>query len=177
MGKLCRDIDDFLSWFDVRHGKTLVVGSKCYGSKKDRRFLYRDAIGIDLFDGQGVDFVHDLENPLPDEHGKLDHIDCCSVLEHCQRPWIMAKNIEDAMLPGATILVSVPFVWRIHSYPGDYWRISPQALEILFPRIKWKRLGYIAEGHFKKLVPRGEIDGRRYMMRSETVGFGFRCST
>jgi hypothetical protein len=32
-----------------------------YGNKLDRRKLYRDAIGVDQFDGEGVDIVADME--------------------------------------------------------------------------------------------------------------------
>lgn len=58
-----------MAYWPPREGRTLVVGSKCYGEKQDRRKLYADAIGIDLFDGDGVDQVHDLEQPLPKSLG------------------------------------------------------------------------------------------------------------
>lgn len=90
-------------------------------------------------DGPGVDLVHDMEYPLD---RKFNSIICCSVLEHCQRPWRMAKNIEDSLESGGCLFVSAPFVWRFHSYPSDYWRLSKEAYPILFPNVEWVALKY-----------------------------------
>lgn len=152
-------------------GRTLVVGSKVYGDKPDRRKLYTKAVGLDMSPGEGVDIVHDLERPY---QGEFEHIDLCSVLEHVRRPWLMAKNIEALMLPGATILISVPFVWRLHDYPGDYWRMSHEALEVLFPKCIWKHRAFLVEGELVKGVPKLVIDDVRYLARAETVAFGAR---
>lgn len=157
----------------ANQGRALVVGSKVYGSKVDRRTLYADAVGIDQLAGDGVDVVHDLEHPINTDH-RFDHIDCCSVLEHCRRPWLMAANIEALMAPGASLLVCVPFVWRVHAYPGDYWRMSPAALEVLFPRVRWELTGVLAEGRLTKGPISLETDAGPYFSRSETVGFGHR---
>ena len=34
------------------------------------------------------------------------------------------------------MFLSVPWVWRFHGYPSDYWRFSPEALKFLFPGFK-----------------------------------------
>jgi hypothetical protein len=154
-------------------GRTLVVGSKSYNGKQDRRELYGDAIGVDLFEGDGVDLVHDMEQPL--DIGLFDHIDCVSVLEHVRRPWRMASTIESAMELHATILVSVPFVWRLHAYPSDFWRMSAEALEVLFPSIHWMHSAYLAEGDEYTKPPSMNASGIRWLARSELVAAGFKC--
>jgi SAM-dependent methyltransferase len=164
-------VDDFLRGFNPQ-GRALVVGSKCYNGKADRRALYTDAVGIDQFEGEGVDIVHDFESPLDAEHGTFDHIDCCSVLEHVKHPWIMCDNILRVMNPGATIVVSVPFIWRQHGYPSDYWRITRETLPILFPSIKWIKSGYLSGNELRKKPPALTIGGDVYMMKTEVVGFG-----
>lgn len=156
-----------------RPGRTLVVGSKTYGDKLDRRSLYEKAYGVDLLDGDGVDLVHDLELPLPVPVGKFDHVDCCSVLEHVRRPWLMSANIEAVMAPDATILVAVPFVWRIHNYPGDFWRMSHEGLQVLFPSITWLDQHYLVDkGLVSKAPAINDPDGRVWHQRCETVAFG-----
>jgi 2-polyprenyl-3-methyl-5-hydroxy-6-metoxy-1,4-benzoquinol methylase len=161
-------LDDFAKRIE---GRTLVVGSRVYGECIDRRKLYSNAVGLDQFDGEGVDIVHDLEKPL--KGYMFDHIDIVSVLEHVKRPWALAKNIDLVMNRGATILVSVPFVWRIHSYPGDYWRITHEGLEVIFPNVRWKMQKFLCDGELRKLIPRlkTEDDGK-WLSRSETVAFG-----
>jgi len=166
-------LDDYLSGKGVR-GRTLVVGSKQYKTKPDRRELYDYALGLDLESGPGVDIVFDLENPLPESFGKFDHIDCVSVLEHVQRPWILCANIERLMKPNATILVSVPFVWRVHAYPSDYWRITANTLPILFPNIEWQERGYTNERGWVKKAEALTVDGMVYMQKTEVVAFGIR---
>jgi hypothetical protein len=166
---------EFMARHPAQPGRTLVVGSKCYNGKPDRRALYENALGIDLFDGEGVDVVHDLEQPLPGHFGKFNHVDCVSVLEHVKRPWLMARSIEKAMLPGGTILVCVPFSWRVHGYPSDYYRFTTEALPILFPNIRWTQRKYIVGPDTRRIVPGKDDEEGKWIARSELVGAGVRC--
>lgn len=151
-------------------GRTLIVGSKLYEGSVDRRSWYpdREVLGVDLQDGDGVDVVHDMQHRLSCLHGTFQHVDCCSVLEHCARPWLVAQNIEWVMEPGASILLSVPFAWRVHGYPSDYYRFTREAIPILFPGIKWLTLFYTANGE-KRKAPHGKPG---YVERTEVVGYG-----
>lgn len=166
--------------FEKRHvlpapGRTLIVGSQVISGKPDRRALYRDVVGLDIVEGDGVDVLHDLEHPLPAELGTFAHIECMSVLEHVKRPWLAAETIEQALAPGGTLTVLVPFVWRFHDYGGDYWRMTPDALRVIFPNIEWVALEL---GHWKKAkgmrVPSVREGGHPYLARTETFGFGIR---
>lgn len=171
-------VNKVLKRHGYRQGRTLVVGSKIYGECEDRRALYRDAIGLDMQEGPGVDLQHDLEKPLPARVGKFEHIDCCSVLEHVQRPWLMAKNIEAVLVDEGTILVAVPFVWRVHAYPGDYWRFTPASLEILFPNIRWIEKQFYCNGQVVDKPPSFNTpDKTRWLGRSEVVAFGEKCDS
>lgn len=167
-------LEGYLAKFKVS-GRALVVGSKQYKGKADRRKLYGEALGLDIDLGQGVDIVHDLEKPLPETFGLFDHIDCVSVLEHVKRPWLLCANIERVMADRATILISVPFVWRVHDYPGDYWRMTTEALPILFPGIKWLGRDYLSnEKHIVGKPHGATIDGLTYMQKTEVLAFGIR---
>lgn len=170
-------LERLVAEFPPNEGRTLVVGSKVYNDKPDRRLFYADAFGVDLEDGEGVDLVHDLETPLPESVGTFDHIDCCSVLEHVQRPWKMAENILSVMRPGASILISVPFVWRIHAYPADYWRISPSGLTVLFPGVEWHAAGFAVNGELEAKVRGKNSGGGVWMARAETVAVGRLCTS
>lgn len=157
-------------------GRTLVVGSKVYPGRVDRRQSFTDAVGVDMLPGEGVDIMANLEDGIPEGLGQFDHIDCVSVLEHSQKPWCLAAALEYALKPGGTIFVSVPFVWRIHAYPSDYWRFTPEAIRLLFPGIIWERLELAAD----KLrsgpgLPSVVSEGHVYMAKTETVGFGVKA--
>lgn len=160
-----------------RVGRVLIVGSRIYGGKPDRRMLHSDAVGVDMQAGAGVDYVLDLEDPLPPGMGLFAHIECISVLEHSRRPWLMAANIERLLIPGGTLHVQAPFVWRVHGYPGDYWRYTIDGIRELFPAIDWAHLTYASKWLSPKpKVPRtqGRDDGETYFGRSEVCGFGAR---
>lgn len=164
-------------------GRTLIVGSRVYATREDRRKAYPNAIGVDMLEGPGVDRVVNLEDAsqvldlLVDEAG-FDHVECRSVLEHSRQPWKLAENLVGwLMLPGATLDISVPFVWKVHAYPSDYWRFTTEAVRELFPGIKWKALMYATE---TQLVKNGKsqkaaIDGSVYLARCEVLGWGMKA--
>ena len=132
-------------YVELFKGPFLEVGSKDYGSTQDLRFLFADKdeyIGIDMEDGPGVDVVFDLTK----DFGQIDKrlcgqrfgtIFCLSVLEHCEQPFKMAENLTLLLEPEGQICISVPFSWKIHAYPNDYWRFTPEGVKKLFPGIKF----------------------------------------
>jgi len=151
-------------------GKVLLVGSRLYNGSYDRREWYKEVIGLDMQDGPGVDVVHDLEKPYS---GQFDHVDCCSVLEHVARPWLLAQNIQNVMVPGASLVVSVPFSWRVHGYPSDYWRMTTEAVALLFDKVKWDRLVYVSNNLVVERPPGYRKKNKVYVERCEVVGFGW----
>lgn len=113
----------------------IEVGSKQHGNSQNFRSLYPNYWGLDLEAGEGVDEVCDLELDAPDKQAAL--VICCSVLEHVERPWLAAGNIAKLVRPGGKLYISVPWVWRFHAYPDDYWRFSWRGIETLFPDFEW----------------------------------------
>lgn len=163
-------------------GRALVVGSQVYGARPDRRLRYGEAIGADMLPGPGVDWVLNLEEPLPPGLGLFDHVDCLSVLEHSKRPWLLAANLQRMMKPGATIFVTVPFVWKVHAYPDDYFRFTPAGLALVLPAIRWEALRLVhwaiePEGAVR--LPsekmRNDENGPPWFPRTETMGFGVKA--
>lgn len=126
-------------------GPVLEVGSKDYGSTVPFRKHLRspEYVGLDLEPGPGVDIVGDLSQTLcglaPE---RFALIICCSVLEHVEKPWEMAENIVTLMAPGGRLYISVPWVWRYHAYPDDYFRFSWRGIETLFPALRWEHRYY-----------------------------------
>jgi SAM-dependent methyltransferase len=125
-------------------GPVLEVGSKDYGSTINFRELYRgEYVGVDLEAGKGVDVVADLSAGLGGlEEDRFALAICCSVLEHTPTPWVMAENLSRLLRPGGALYISVPWVWRYHAYPDDYFRFSPRAVQALFPHFSWKHATY-----------------------------------
>lgn len=164
--------DDFeAQYVRPKEGRTLVVGSKVYPGRTDRRLQYPNVIGIDMEHGAGVDLVLDMEETLPYTLGHFAHVDCLSVLEHTKRPWLVAENIERLLVPHGTLFVAVPFVWAVHAYPDDYWRFTASAIRMLFPNIEWTALMYGNQGLTDEVL-RVKAEKFWYFPRTETLGFG-----
>jgi hypothetical protein len=166
--------------FERRHvrpkpGRTLIVGSQVYAGKEDRRKRYADVVGIDMLEGPGVDVVADLEEPQA--IGAFSHIECMSVLEHSKRPWLLAANLQTMLEVGGTIYVAVPFIWRFHGYPSDFWRFTFQGIGALFPDIEWKAAAYAHKTLtlIDAKVPAKKIEGFPYYPRTETLAFGVKA--
>ena len=157
-----------------KRGRTLIVGSKLYEGREDRRALYEDAYGVDMLPGDGVDLVLNLEGALPDGLGKFAHVECMSVLEHSKQPWKLAKNIVKLMERGGTIHLSAPFVWRTHNFPDDYFRYTKSGIRALFSGIAWEQMAYAHERlALNDLVPVLEKGvGHPYLARSEVICWG-----
>lgn len=154
-------------------GRTLIAGSFVVNDKPDRRKLYHDVIGVDMQEGPGVDLVRDLEEQIKDL-GTFDHIECLSVLEHSRRPWVLAANLERLLRSGGTIFVAIPWIWRRHAYPSDYFRVLPAGIPMLFPNVEWQHLAFGADRLYKPeaKIPAVMHNAFPYLARAESFGFG-----
>lgn len=148
-----------LDWIreHLRHvgDEVLEVGSRRY---KDHAFLdlkgfftaARPSVrvtGCDLLPGDNVDVVVDLTGTPRQVTRALggrrfDTVLCVSVLEHIPNVFAAAARIESLLRPGGTLFVSVPFVFRYHGYPGDFWRFTPEAVVHLFPQVDFRGLSH-----------------------------------
>jgi SAM-dependent methyltransferase len=103
-------------------------------------FPGKQYIGLDLQPGPGVDLVGDVEN-LPQKTGSVGTVLAMNTLEHVQRFWRALDEIHRVLRPDGALLISCPFYFHIHSYPSDYWRFSPQALEFLLEKYPQRIIG------------------------------------
>jgi len=61
----------------------------------------------------------------------VDSALCTEVLEHCQNPSDLLEEIHRVLKPGASLILTVPFLWPLHEVPNDYCRYTPFALRQL----------------------------------------------
>ena len=71
----------------------------------------------------------DLCAPLSGQ-GPFDVVICEQVIEHVVDPCGAAENLRALCAPGGHVIVSTPFLVRIHELPlyglRDYWRFTPE---------------------------------------------------
>ena len=135
-------------------GDVIEIGSRDHGGE-GKAVNFRDLCaeaksftGVDIEPGDGVDVVWDFEEgPGGFVYNHFDLVICCSVFEHVRKPWVLAQNIADIIKPGGAIFVSVPWVWKYHAYPDDYWRMSFSGVASLFPGFDFVRTAYATPIH------------------------------
>lgn len=133
---------------------TLIVGSLDVNGSVAPYFDKTKVVGIDLFEGPGVDYVinaHHLMDPsaLSMIFGvaytetydmKFDIVACTEMLEHDDAFWITLANIGRLLRPGGHLLLTArgarrgkegvkhgESMWE-HAYPDDYYRFMPNAV-------------------------------------------------
>lgn len=71
----------------------------------------------------------------PSDELEFDVVICEQVLEHVVDPWTAAANLRALCAPGGHVVVTVPFMVRVHELPlyamKDYWRFTPRGLGLL----------------------------------------------
>lgn len=87
-----------------------------------RHFDYQEERDVTYFDGTKI--------PLEDE--TVDHVICTEVLEHCQEPAVLLREVHRVLRRGGTGVFTVPWSARFHYIPHDYLRFTPSMLRILF---------------------------------------------
>jgi SAM-dependent methyltransferase len=104
-------------------------------------FTGKKYLGMDFRTGPGVNITANVEQ-LPLADNSVGTIIAISTFEHVRHFWKGFAEVERVLKPGGAFLVSTPFYYYIHNYPGDFWRFTPQAFEILLERYPQKIFGW-----------------------------------
>lgn len=111
-------------------------GSKPYA----KYFTHTEAyIGVDYkIEGRNdndpyIDYFYDGRKiPFNDHH--FDSLLCTEVLEHVFNIDELLGELSRVLKPGATALITTPFMWEEHEMPYDFARYTTPALKTLYAR-------------------------------------------
>lgn len=62
---------------------------------------------------------------FPVASSTYDSAICLNTLEHIYDPCFVLGEIHRVLKPGGVALITVPFIFRIHAHPDDYFRATP----------------------------------------------------
>lgn len=120
-------------------GTVLEIGARVVGlesSLQASRFQPEcQFLGCDIHDAEGVDVVadaHFLSQAV--DRGTLGGVFSLAVLEHIAAPWVLAAEINKVLKPGGLTFHVLPQTFPVHEMPNDFWRMTDEALKILFCR-------------------------------------------
>lgn len=129
--EMARNVNRYL--FSLSDGATVVdIGSLdvngAYRNLIEPRFKY---IGVDIEAGPNVDHVmtSEFNTGLPLHYA--DAVISGQTLEHCRNPFLLTREIFRIIKPGSFALLTAPWLFQIHRYPLDCWRILPDGMKIL----------------------------------------------
>jgi SAM-dependent methyltransferase len=116
------------------HSKGLLLDLGCgkvpwYEAYKD---LVTDNICIDwvntLNQSIHLDRMLDLNQVIPIEDNHFDTILATDVLEHISNPKLFISESARLLKPKGKLILAVPFLYKIHEAPYDYYRYTEYAL-------------------------------------------------
>lgn len=95
--------------------------------------LVEDAICIDWENTNHqniyLDEKIDLNQPIPLKDSSFDTILATDVLEHIANPQLCVSEIERLLKPEGKLILTVPFLYKIHEPPHDYYRYTEYILK------------------------------------------------
>lgn len=110
-------------------------------------FPQKTFFGIDLRQGFGVDIMGDIEG-LPFLPNSIGTLLCFDTIEHVWNIHAAFKEIDRVLKKDGVAVISSVFNFKIHPCPHDFWRFTPEALDVLSKGFPYKILGY--QGYRKR---------------------------
>src|SRR4051794_12252957 len=114
----------------------------------DLRSLFpgKPYVGCDMRPGPGVDQVEDVSAmSLGDEVAGT--VLCIETFEHVFEVRRAFDEVFRVLKPGGLFVITSPLNFRIHGYPDDYWRMTPNCLRRMMTPYAARLTGY--QGYHK----------------------------
>lgn len=114
-------------------------------------FHNKEYIGCDMRKGPGVDKVLNLHAiDLPSE--SVGTVLCFDTLEHVEHPRMALKEIHRILQPDGIAVISSVMNFRIHDYPYDYWRFTPEAFKSILKPFSNSFVGFQGDEDFPHTI-------------------------
>jgi len=120
---------------------------------EDLRSIFKDQeyVGVDMIPGPGVDRIENIEH-LTLSDGEAGSILMLDTIEHVKGINQAMKECIRVLAEDGIIVSSVPMLFPIHSFPYDYWRLTPDGMRALLERFACKVVAYHGYRNFPHTV-------------------------
>lgn len=127
---------DLLHENGIREGRIAELGGP--NNSIASEFPEFDFEYLSLFPAEGRDDVQVADITQCDyiPSNRYDAVFSMSVLEHVSKPWLAAQQITRILKPDGITFHMVPFSYFYHGAPADYWRVTPDALSLIFSSLE-----------------------------------------
>lgn len=131
-------------------GDVLEVGC----GNQPYRFLFKDTSyrAIDHYRSEEFGLVKRPEvtyytgPEFPVDDDSHDFIFHSEVLEHIEDPDLFLRECYRVLRPNGCLLFTVPFSYRFHYVPHDYFRYTPSGLQLLLTKAGFKDIATVPQG-------------------------------
>ena len=116
--------------------RILLAGGRGKNSGSERALLEQlhgelSIIALNIDPSSHPHVLADLASPWPFRDGTFDLVVSTWVLEHLIEPSFFFQEAYRVLVSNGAVIVTVPFIHRIHGSPSDYWRFTDTALREL----------------------------------------------
>jgi len=144
-------------------GNILDVGSLDVKGKGNYRTVIPENctyVGVDLVAGPNVDVVMEIDK-IPYTDNYFDTVISGQCFEHVENPFSLIKECARVLKIGGHFLGVAPFVFGVHRYPVDCWRILPDGWISLFNHAGFSTVKTYLYAAADSGRPEGPVNGRR----------------
>ena len=92
-------------------------------------FSGRSYFSLDIVPYPEVDLVADLGEVNPFKTNSIDSVVLMNVLEHVFESRGLLRSISRIVKPSGSVIITVPFLLKVHQAPFDFHRYTPYAIE------------------------------------------------
>ena len=119
-------------------GDVLILGA---GSEDYKKYIPKaqTLIQTDIAEGNNIDIIVDAHK-IQFEAERFDTVVAIEVFEHLKSPVIAAAEIFRVLRNNGVILLSIPFMFRIHGDPYDFQRFTKSGLHELLKNFNSLRI-------------------------------------
>ncbi|RAV22510.1 class I SAM-dependent methyltransferase [Paenibacillus contaminans] len=108
-------------------------------------------VGCDMRPGPGVDELMNLHRiDLPENTAGL--VLCMDTLQHVEEPSTAVIEMHRVLKPKGILIISTVLISPIFPCPADYWRFTPEALELLLAPFDRVIVDIAGDPHFPHTV-------------------------
>jgi SAM-dependent methyltransferase len=131
-------------------GAFQVEGQEGYANLRGM-FPGKPYVGCDMRLGPGVDRVEDV-SAISLSDASAGTVLCIETFEHVFEVRRAFDEVFRILKPGGVFVITSPLNFRIHGYPDDYWRMTPNCLRRLMSPYATRVTGYQGYGSFPHSV-------------------------
>lgn len=129
-------------------GKVIDLGCGNAPYKREMLKIADNYTGIDWTASCNVDIVADITKKLVLEDNSADTILCFQVLEHIPNPIFLLGECYRVLKSGGVLFLTIPFQFRIHEAPHDYYRFTRYAIEYMLVKAGFREFAIDEMGGF-----------------------------